>query len=81
MSHRFKFDVGEIEFVADNMDCHTRDYVVAARRAAMRRARMKGWSEHARERMRRASEKMGAALREWPAGRFDMRIGTPTDGE
>lgn len=74
MTRRFKFDVGEIEFVAANLDCHTRHYIVAARRAAMARARRRWWPDEARDRMRRAASAMKKALDEWPIGQFDSSM-------
>lgn len=71
---RHRFDVGEIEFVAANMDACTRDYVKSAREAAMRRARRKDWPADARQAMSEAASTMKRALDTWPRGHFDMRI-------
>ena len=71
---RQKFDVGEIEFVAANMNCITRDYVIKTRRAAMARSRRKDWPAEARKRMSEAADKMKQALDTWPAGRFDSAV-------
>ena len=71
---RNRFDRGEIEFVAENMEVHTREYVIATRQAALRRARDRRWSGEPAEAMRKAADTMGDAIKTWPRGRFDSRI-------
>ena len=76
MAHkRFgNFDGGEIRFVAENMDCHTRVYVEAARQAALRRARSSRLNRGARKEFASLAEKMKHALETWPRGKFDSAV-------
>lgn len=61
------FDVGEILFVAENMDCHTRVYVEAARDAARRRAKKS-------PECKSAAETMTTALKTQPPEWFDSAV-------
>lgn len=70
-ARRNHFDGGEIEFVANNMDCHTRAYVIKTRRAAQARARSKRLDRETRAKFAVLADKMGAALRDKPRGWFD----------